>query len=410
MSRMMDFIKDIGSVKVDAAHKKSWKTFLEYPTLTHVIFQLQNSLAPVTRALLYRTMVAPAIKDAMRFVKQDEARRRVQHAFLRDDGPRRGEAPLGHRLQDRHLPDRDLHLPRALEGARDRLVPHRLRPRGPDRPPGTASNGARSRPSPTPSGRDFLESRRDRAAVAAELGLESDRRTFLFSFGNQGAGMILQYLIALDLLGVPLNVIVVAGLNKSLRARLSANRTLLSTSTSFPLGFVSNMNELIDAADVCFIKPGPATMMECMHSRKPIIFNVAATPCEQAHANYAVFRGVAKYTDGNPMLFGIAARHFLKDEAREEVARRYERLALRNGAADIAAFVDSVARGETRRASRGDGRGPASRAQGAAGPGRARPSRVIVGHRGFLGLLGCNVLLGLASSFVGSLHVPLRRA
>ena len=24
---MMDFIKDIGSVKVDAAHKKSWKTF-----------------------------------------------------------------------------------------------------------------------------------------------------------------------------------------------------------------------------------------------------------------------------------------------------------------------------------------------------------------------------------------------
>ena len=200
---------------------------------------------------------------------------------------------------------------------------------------------------PYPIRPSFLESRRPRATVAAELGLIGGRRTFLFSFGNQGAGAIIQYLIALDLLGAPLNVIVVAGLNKALRARLSVNRSLLQNLNIVPLGYVSNMNELIDASDICFIKPGPATMMECMHSRKPIIFNVAATPCEQAHANYAVFRGVAKYTDGNPMLFGLAARHFLKDEARAEVARRYEALALRNGAADIAVFVDSIARGET---------------------------------------------------------------
>ena len=33
-TRLMDIIKDVGSVKVDAAHKRSWKIFLEYPTLT----------------------------------------------------------------------------------------------------------------------------------------------------------------------------------------------------------------------------------------------------------------------------------------------------------------------------------------------------------------------------------------
>ena len=63
---IMDFIKDIGSVKVDASHKKSWKMFLEYPTLTHIMYQLQNTLGPITRAVLYRTMVAPAIKPAGR--------------------------------------------------------------------------------------------------------------------------------------------------------------------------------------------------------------------------------------------------------------------------------------------------------------------------------------------------------
>jgi UDP-N-acetylglucosamine:LPS N-acetylglucosamine transferase len=344
-TRMMDFIKDIGSVGVDAAHKRGWKTFLEYPTLTHIMFQIQNSLAPITRAVLYRTMVAPAIKDAVGFVKRArpdvvfsthffatmalvEARRRARIDFriiTYQTEIFTFHAPW-------KVPETDWYLTASDRAARN-----------------AAKHGimwSKIKAFPYPIRPSFLESRRDRAVVAAELGLESGCGTFLFSFGNQGAGMILQYLIALDLLGERLNVIVVAGLNKALRARLSTSRKLLQNLNIIPLGYVRNMNELIEASDVCFIKPGPATMMECMHSRKPIIFNVAATPCEQEHANYAVFRGVAKYTDGNPMLFGIAARHFLKAEVREEVARRYETLALRNGAADIAAFVDSVARGE----------------------------------------------------------------
>ncbi len=343
-ARMMDFIKDIGSEKVDALHKRSWKMFLEYPTFTHIMYQLQNTLAPMTRAFLFRTMVAPAIKDAERFLQRERpdvvfsthffcttalthARRRTGIDFkiiTYQTEMFTFHAPW-------KVPDTDWYLT-ASDRAAQSAANH-----------GIKWNKIKSFPYPIRPA--FLSSRRDSRAVAAELGLDQGRKTFLFSFGNQGAGMIMQYLIALDLLGVPLNVIVVTGLNKSLRARLSAKNGLLQQLRIVPVGFATNMNELIEASDVCFIKPGPATMMECMHSAKPIIFNVAATPCEQAHANYAVFRGVAKYTDGNPMLFGIAARHFLKDEVREEVRRRYERLALRNGAAEVAAFVDSVASG-----------------------------------------------------------------
>jgi UDP-N-acetylglucosamine:LPS N-acetylglucosamine transferase len=343
-TRMMDFIKDIGAVKVDAAHKRSWKMLLEYPTLTHVIFQVQNTIAPVTRAVLYRTMVAPAVRDAMRFVKRErpdlvfsthffatmaliEARRRSRLHFTivtYQTEMFTFHAPW-------RVPETDWYIT-ASGRAAESAARH-----------GIASGKIRTFPYPIrPS---FLSSRRGRAVVAAELGLDPDRRTFLFSFGNQGTGLIGQYLLALDLLGIPLNVVVVAGLNKSLAQRLKTAQTLLTHLLIVPIGFATNMNELIDAADICFIKPGPATMMECMHSRKPIIFSTAATPCEQAHVNYAVSRGVAKETDGNPMVFGMAARHFLKDEAREEVARRYLALDLRNGAADIAAFVDSTARG-----------------------------------------------------------------
>jgi UDP-N-acetylglucosamine:LPS N-acetylglucosamine transferase len=343
--RMMDFIKDIGSVKVDASHKKSWKTMLEYPTITHILYQLENSFAPASRALMYRTMVAPAIPDAIRFVRTyrpdvvfsthffatvalTEAKRRTGATF-----------PIityQTEMFTFHAPwkvvDTDWYIT-ASERAAESAARH-----------GIAREKLKTFPYPIRPG--FLETRRDQAVVAKELGLEEGRKTFLFSFGNQGAGMILQYLIALDLQGERLNVIVVAGLNKSLRARLEASAGLLTHLNIIPLGFAENMNELIEAADVCFIKPGPATMMECMHSRKPIIFGVAATPCEQEHANYATFRGVARCTEGNAMLFGRAARHFLKDEVRAEVARRYEILNLRNGSADIAAFVDEVAQGK----------------------------------------------------------------
>jgi UDP-N-acetylglucosamine:LPS N-acetylglucosamine transferase len=341
---LMDFIKDIGSVKVDNAHKQSWKILLEYPTLTHVMYQVQNILAPITRAVLYRTMVAPAVPDTIRFLKKHRpdivfsshyfvtmalvaARRRTGVDFTIITY--QTEIFTFHGLWK--LPETDWYLT-----ASDRAAQSAARH-------GIKWSKIRAFPYPIPI--DFLASRRDRALVSAELGLEPGRKTILFSFGNLGTGMIMQYLIALDLLGLPLNVIVVTGLNKSLRARLSSNRSLLQQLHIVPIGYALNMNELIGASDLCFIKPGPATMMECMHSGKPIIFNVAATPCEQEHANYAVFRGVAKYTDGNPMLFGIAARHFLKDEVQAEVARRYERLALRNGAAELAAFVDDIASG-----------------------------------------------------------------
>jgi UDP-N-acetylglucosamine:LPS N-acetylglucosamine transferase len=346
-TRLMDFIKDVGAVDVDEAHKRSWKMFLEYPAITYIIFQLQDTLGAITRALLYRTMVAPAVPYAIRFVKKhrpdlvfsthffvtmalDEARRRSGVDF--------GIITYQTEIFTFHAPWRVLGTDWYLT-ASDRAAQSAAK---------AGIKWSKIRAFPYPVRPSFLSSRREPSAVSAELGLDPSRKTFLFSFGNQGAGLILQYLVALDLLGQDLNVVVVAGLNKALKRNLEASTSLLTHLNIVPLGYVGNMNELIEVADVCFIKPGPATMMECMHSRKPIIFSASATPCEQAHANYAVSRGVAKYSEGNMMLFGMAAKHFLKDEVREEVARRYEALGLRNGAGDIAAFVDEVARGDAK--------------------------------------------------------------
>jgi UDP-N-acetylglucosamine:LPS N-acetylglucosamine transferase len=340
--RMMDFIKDVGAVDVDASHKQSWKSMLEHPTMTHMLFQIENVFAPASRAVMYRTMVAPAVPYTMRFLREykpdivfsthffatmalDEARRRsgVEFeliTFLTEMFTY--HAPW-------RLPGTDWFLT-ASERAAQTVARHGI-------------EAKKIKSFPYPIRPDFLSSRRDKGLVERELGLDPSRKTVLFSFGGQGAGMILQYLITLDLLNVPLNVVVVAGLNKSLKQKLAASASLLTHLNIVSLGYVNNMNELIEAADLCFIKPGPATMMECMHSKKPLIFSLAATPCEQAHANYATFRGVARYAGGNAVAFGRAAKYFLSEEGAAEVRRRYEGLALRNGAPDIAAFVHDLA-------------------------------------------------------------------
>jgi UDP-N-acetylglucosamine:LPS N-acetylglucosamine transferase len=342
---LMDFIKDVGAVKVDADHKRGWGFFLEHSTFTHLIFQVQNSLAPVTRAVLYRAMVAPAVSDALRFIRRYkpdlvfsthffasmaliEARRRAGMSF-----------PIVTYLTEIftfHAPwlvrESDWFITSSARAARN-AAKYGIRPE-------------RIRTFPYPIRPSFLTTGRDRSVVSAELGLDAARPTILFSFGNQGSQTILQYLLALDMLGIHLNVLVATGHNYRLKSRLELGKSLFQRLKIVPLGFASNMNELIQAADICLIKPGPATMMECMHFRKPIVFGLAATPCEQAHANYAVSRGVAKYTEGNAMLFGMAVKHFLKEDVKASVAARYDALHLRNGAQEIAAFLDRVAAGD----------------------------------------------------------------
>jgi processive 1,2-diacylglycerol beta-glucosyltransferase len=343
-ARLMDFIKDIGSVKVDEAHKKSWKTFLEYPLFTHLLFQVQDILGPVTRGFLYRTMVAPAVPDAIRFIRRNRPDLVFSTHYFATMALVAAKERTGIPFTIVTYQTEMFTFHAAWKVAKtDWYLTASERAAQSAERGGISREKIRSFPYPIPP--DFLSSRRPRAEVAAELGLAPGRKSILFSFGNQGAGLILQFLLALELLGEDMNVIVVTGKNEGLRSRLDANKTKLQHLNIAPVGYVGNMNELIEVSDVCFIKPGPATMMECMHSRKPIVFSQAATPCEQAHANYAIFRGVAKETGGNPMLFGIAVKHFLKDEVRAEVARRYDRLALENGAAHIAKFLDEVARG-----------------------------------------------------------------
>ncbi len=234
--RMMDFIKEIGSEKVDAAHKRSWKTFLEYPTLTHILFQVQNSLAPVTRTVLYLTMVAPAVHNAVHFVKKARPDVVVSTHFFATmalvEARRRSgidfkiityQTEIFTFHAPWKLPETDWYLT-ASDRAAKSAARHGIK-------------RSKIKAFHYPIRLSFFESRRDKAVVAAELGLLGGRKTFLFSFGNQGTGSIIQYLIALDILGLPSTSSWRQGSTR--RSASGSRRTRVSCKTSISSRWVS---------------------------------------------------------------------------------------------------------------------------------------------------------------------------
>jgi UDP-N-acetylglucosamine:LPS N-acetylglucosamine transferase len=339
--QMIDFYSKIGCTRLDQSLKESWNFLLMHPFLTHFLYQIQDSFGPVSRAILYRIYVTPAISKAIRYLKAERPDAIFSTHYLVTEllVRARRKSGLQFKLFTYQTEIFTYHAAWKVPGT-DWYITSSKRAELKAAKGGMPQQKLRTYPYPIlPT---FLSSRRDLSIVRGELGLDPSRKTVLFSFGNQGASAVLQYLLAMELFSPAINVIVATGRNTGMKKRIDSMRKHFQRLNLIAMGYANNMNELIGVSDVCFIKPGPATMLECMHSRKPIIFSMAATPCEQEHANFAVARGVAKETGNSVVLFTAALRHFMKDETLRQVAQRYDAMSLPNGAGDIADFVDQT--------------------------------------------------------------------
>jgi UDP-N-acetylglucosamine:LPS N-acetylglucosamine transferase len=105
------------------------------------------------------------------------------------------------------------------------------------------------------------------------------------------------------------------------------------------------MNELINAADFCFIKPGPATTWEVLSLRKPILFAASAQLSENPNIRWVVRHKVGYYVGISPKRFVRRVRELMDGTTLARIRRSYEHLGLKNGADDIARFLDKVLSG-----------------------------------------------------------------
>jgi 1,2-diacylglycerol 3-beta-galactosyltransferase len=179
----------------------------------------------------------------------------------------------------------------------------------------------------------------DRARLRAELGLAPGGKVVLLVGGGEGMGPLEYLARALDSTlpagGPPTQVVVIAGRNAALRARLDACQWRHPVRVE---GFVTNMPAWMAAADVLVTKAGPGTITEALLSELPLLLMGKVPGQEDGNVDYVVAERVGVWepnparaaallaswlAPGNPALaeMSIRARGLANPDAASAIAR-----------------------------------------------------------------------------------------
>jgi processive 1,2-diacylglycerol beta-glucosyltransferase len=146
---------------------------------------------------------------------------------------------------------------------------------------------------------------RDKRAIRRKHGLEPDRFTILVSAGGFGVGPVGYLMQALAQLQHPARVVAVCGRNEALKAELGETiRNLKKSSVvSFTLvGFTTEMDELMTAADLFVGKPGGLTTSEALAKGLPMVVINPIPGQEERNSDHLLEQGAAIRCNNLPAL------------------------------------------------------------------------------------------------------------
>jgi processive 1,2-diacylglycerol beta-glucosyltransferase len=132
----------------------------------------------------------------------------------------------------------------------------------------------------------------DRAACAAELGIEPERFTVALMAGGAGVGAIDELAARLLRASDELQLVALAGRNADLLGRLKKLAKSWPRQL-FPLGFTTTVERVMSAADLVVTKPGGLTVSECLARHKPMLLVSPIPGQEERNADYLLEAGAA---------------------------------------------------------------------------------------------------------------------
>jgi processive 1,2-diacylglycerol beta-glucosyltransferase len=176
---------------------------------------------------------------------------------------------------------------------------------------------------------------KDRAAVAAKHGLDASRPTVLQVAGGHGVGPVEDLFRALLTVELPLQIIMVCGRNESVRQRLQALPAPPRHRVQV-LGFTTDIDELMAAADLIVSKPGGMTTSESL-ARGVIMVVVNAIPGQEIRNSDYLLENGAAIKVNTPATLAYKVTALLSDPERLERLRgNVRRIARPRAAFDVA--------------------------------------------------------------------------
>jgi 1,2-diacylglycerol 3-beta-galactosyltransferase len=164
----------------------------------------------------------------------------------------------------------------------------------------------------------------DQAAVRRELGWDANLPTVLMVAGGDGMGTLYETSKAIVEKGLKCQIAVIAGRNKTLQARLEKSaQEWRKQQPVHVYGFVTQMPQLMAAADMLVTKAGPATISEACIAGLPMILSDFIPGQEEGNITFVVENNVGVFAP-TPEQVASAVEQWL-NEGREELRKRGER-------------------------------------------------------------------------------------
>jgi 1,2-diacylglycerol 3-beta-galactosyltransferase len=152
-----------------------------------------------------------------------------------------------------------------------------------------------------------------RQEARAALGIEN-RTTVLLVGGGEGMGALQELALRIERDLPDLQLLIVAGRNKSLKAALDAH---VWKSPAQVYGFVKNMPQLMRAADIIVTKAGPSTLSEALICGLPIIISGYVPGQEEGNVRFVLNNQAGYYLEsGAAQLSEILKELLANDGAR----------------------------------------------------------------------------------------------
>jgi processive 1,2-diacylglycerol beta-glucosyltransferase len=147
-----------------------------------------------------------------------------------------------------------------------------------------------------------------REALARSYGMDPARPAYLVMGGGAGVGALDELADTLLSAGGDFQLVVLAGRNVEMLARLQRLARDKYAGRLFPQGYTQHVEQLMACCDLAITKPGGLTTSECMAMGLPMIVNAPIPGQEERNADYLLEQGAAwKAIDGVALAWRVNA-------------------------------------------------------------------------------------------------------
>lgn len=174
--------------------------------------------------------------------------------------------------------------------------------------------------------------------VRARYGLRADSVKVLIMGGSHGLGPVKELVKRLDRLSLPLEMIVLCGRNETLYERLVQQRRKLAHPFHV-FGFVENVHEFMEVADLLISKPGGVTVSEALVKRLPLVICRPLPGQETKNTEFLLAQNVAVKAEDPADVPALIEQLLRSPATLERMARNIEQLRRPYAAFDIAREV-----------------------------------------------------------------------